>query len=320
MTQAAGHRRTTDVAIGVDIGGTNIRAARIDRAGTITAHRKVRTEATRAPALVRELVAALLDDAVVAIGIGIPGRVDRDGTTVLSAGYVDLAGVRLADEVAAATGRPAVMDNDAHMALTAELTAGAARDASDVALFTVGTGIGGAVAVDRRVIRGRGNAGQLGHLTLDPDGPVCNCGRHGCSEVYASGTALARGIREAGLPDGTTAQALLARADHDAVAGHVLRRWAGAWRSAIDTAVATLDPDLVVLGGGLGAAAAEAVARFAPPASPWFDCPVVAARLGDDAGVIGAGLRAFEAIADPATAADPVTAPASALPAAGHSA
>jgi glucokinase len=285
------------VAIGVDIGGTNIRAARVTPDGRLNGLRKVRTDASPdATALVLELVGGLLTDDVAGIGIGIPGRLDRDGTTVLSAGYVDLAGRHLAETVATAVGRPAILDNDAHMALIAEMALGVAVGAGHVVMFTVGTGIGGAVALDGRVVRGKGNAGQLGHLSLEPDGPTCNCGRRGCSEVLASGTALNRRMHAAGVAQGTTAETLLVRADEDdPVATEVLSGWAGAWRRAIDTVVAVVDPDLVVLGGGLGGPAVEALRRFQPDTSDWFRTPVAAARLGDDAGVIGAGLRGFEA-------------------------
>lgn len=286
------------VTIGVDIGGTNIRAARVERDGRLSGLLKVRTASRpSASELVVDMCRQLLDGDVRAIGIGIPGRLDRDGTTIVSSGYVDLAGLRLGEHVSEAVDRPVVLDNDAHMALVAELELGAARQAADVVLFTVGTGIGGAIAVDRAVLRGRGNAGQLGHLTLDPHGPPCNCGREGCSEVLASGTALARLIRDAGLPAGTTAEALLERRAEDPLAAEVLHRWADAWRRAIDTVVAVLDPDLVVLGGGLGHAAVASLEACHPTTSPWFDCPVVPARLADDAGVIGAGLRAHLALA-----------------------
>jgi glucokinase len=282
------------VTIGVDIGGTNIRAARVYPDGRMTDLVRVRTDsATSVPDLVRDVVSRLLDDTVVGVGVGIPGRLDASGTTVLSSGYVRLAGLRLGDMLVAQLQRPVVLDNDAAMALVAELRVGAAVEARDVVLFTVGTGVGGALALDRAVVRGRGNAGQLGHLTIDPSGPVCNCGRRGCTEVLGSGTALAGLMREAGLPAGTTAEELLGEraGSPDAVA--VLARWAEAWRCAIDTVVAAFDPDLVLLGGGLGAAASAAVEAYAPAGSSWFDRPVASARLGDDAGVIGAGLRAF---------------------------
>jgi glucokinase len=282
------------VTIGVDIGGTNVRAARIDPAGTVSGLLKVRTDSSPSvPDLVEALVRLLLGDDVVAVGIGIPGRLDRGGRTVLSAGFANLAGVAIGELLSDRIARPVVMDNDAHMALVAELAVGAAREADDVVMFTVGTGIGGAVAVSRRVLSGRGNAGQLGHLTVDPAGPPCKCGRHGCSEVFLSGTALNRYIEDAGLPKGTPAERLLA-ARNDGAAAAVLARWVTPWRHAIDTVVATLDPDLVLLGGGLGVAAVAALQGSAS-GSPWFDCPVASAALGDDAGVIGAGLRAFSA-------------------------
>jgi glucokinase len=283
-----------EVAIGIDVGGTNVRAARVDGEGRLDGHLKVRTDSgSSVTELAIGLCRSLLDDDVTAIGLGIPGRIDRDGATIFSSGYVDLAGQRPGEVIADAVGLPVVLENDAHMALLAELQLGAAAAADDVVMFTVGTGIGGAVALDRLVVRGRGNAGQLGHLTLDPGGPVCNCGRRGCSEVLASGTALNRLIGEAGLPSGITAEMLLERRASDPTAAAVLGRWADAWRDAIDSVVAVLDPDLVVLGGGLGGAAVATLQACGRAAPPWFECPVVAAQLGDDAGVIGAGLRAL---------------------------
>ena len=294
MTAPSAHNdRALGTTIGVDIGGTNVRAARIGPDGTISALRKVRTDSVPSTVdLIESLVRGLLDDDTVAVGIGVPGRLDADGRTVLSAGFVDLAGVALGEVLASRIALPVVLDNDAHMALVAELAVGAAVSASDVVMFTVGTGIGGAVAVDRKVLFGRGNAGQLGHLTVDPAGPVCKCGRRGCSEVFLSGTALKRYIKDAGLPEETTAEQLLLDRGHDATAAAVLGRWVAPWRHAIDTTIAALDPDLVVLGGGLGVATATAL-EGTTSASAWFDCPVVAATLGDHAGVIGAGLRAF---------------------------
>ena len=281
------------LTIGVDVGGTNVRAARIAPDGQMFGLLKVRTDSMPSvPDVVEALVRRLLSDDVVAVGVGIPGRLDRDRSKVLSAGFVNVAGIPLGEVLSARIGRPVVMDNDAHMALVGELAVGAAKDVDDVVMFTVGTGIGGAVADARNVLRGRGNAGQLGHLTVDPNGPECNCGRRGCSEVYVSGTALSGYIVAAGLPPETSVETLIDTHGQSPAAAAVLTRWVTSWRHAIDTVVAVLDPDLVVLGGGLGVAAAAAI-QGAAPASSWFECPVVAAALGDDAGVVGAGLRAF---------------------------
>lgn len=286
--------RGSGAAIGVDVGGTNIRAARVDAMGGLRGLLKVRTDSGPDPAtLVIDLCRELLDEEIEAVGIGVPGRLDRDRTTVISSGYVQLAGIPLAAVVSDALGRPALLENDAGMALIGELHAGAATGANDVVLFTAGTGIGGAVAVGGHLLRGGGNAGQLGHLTLERDGPECNCGRRGCSEMLASGTALGHLVRDAGLPAGTTLETLLDHRAHDAAAARVVERWGGAWRDAIDTVVAVLDPELVVIGGGLGTAAVTALEATHPATSSWFQCPVVPARLGDDAGVIGAGLQAL---------------------------
>jgi predicted NBD/HSP70 family sugar kinase len=292
------HRPALDDAsrrltIGVDVGGTNVRAARIGPDGQLAGLLKVRTDSMPSvPDVVEALIRRLMSDDVVAVGVGIPGRLDRDRSKVLSAGFVNVAGIPLGEVLSARIGRPVVMDNDAHMALAGELAVGAAKDVDDVVMFTVGTGIGGAVADARRVLRGRGNAGQLGHLTVDPNGPECNCGRRGCAEVFVSGTALSGYIVAAGLSPGTSVETLLDTNGHSPAAAAVLARWVTSWRHAIDTVVAVLDPDLVVLGGGLGVAAVAAI-QGAAPASPWFECPVVAAALGDNAGVVGAGLRAF---------------------------
>ena len=179
------------------------------------------------------------------------------------------------------------------MALVAEMATGAAQGADDVVMFTIGTGIGGAVVLDGKIVRGRETAGQLGHLTVRHDGLPCACGRRGCVETTSSGTALGRLIAEAGLPKGTLADSLFERdAAGDAVIGRLLDAWALPLRAAIDSMVAAVDPELVLLGGGLGNAALRALAR-APALSPWYQCPIVAAQLGDDAGVIGGAVSAL---------------------------
>jgi glucokinase len=282
-------------AIGIDVGGTQIRAARISAAGEVLAWTAQPTaaEPSLAVAQIRELLGSLDDSSVSAIGIGVPGRVDTESKRVLSGGYVDLAGFSPATVLADARARPIFIDNDGNMALVAEHKVGSARAAGTVVMFTIGTGIGGAIIEHGAVRRGRAVAGQLGHIAADWQGERCLCGRRGCVETTSSGTALRRHIAAAGLPNGTSAEDLLTRAaDGDATAKRVLAAWAAPMRAAIDTAVAAFDPDLVVLGGGLGAAMHRALADF-PAEAPWYDCALVPAALGDRAGVIGAGLSAL---------------------------
>lgn len=283
------------LSIGIDIGGTNLRAARVSGTGEIL--KRVSEKSAPDPELVLGRIAdmvRLLDTPdVKAIGVGVPGRVDARRGAVLSGGYVNLASVALAQRLEDMTGKPVIIDNDCNMALAAEMALGAGRGHDNIVMFTIGTGIGGAVAQDRRITRGSAAAGQLGHITVDVDGEVCACGRRGCVETTSSGTALGRHIARAGLGADISVDQLFARdAAGDIQARGILDAWARPLRAAIDTAVAVLDPDMVLLGGGLGRAAHRALGR-APALAPWYQCQVEPAQLGDDAGVIGAGLQAL---------------------------
>ena len=278
-------------AIGIDIGGTHIRAARVDATGAILARGSAQSSADPAVVLDRclALIALVNGPKVRGIGIGIPGQVIAASRTVMSGGYVDLSGFDFASKVQSATGLPVVIENDATMALLGEVACGAAQGAANVVMLTIGTGIGGAIIEQGQVLRGRGTAGQLGHIVVDPDGIPCVCGRVGCVETTSSGTAFGNHLARFGLPADTKAQDLLTRADPAAQA--VLHAWARPLRQAIDSLITVCSPDLVVLGGGAGAGAVAALGLF-PPAPSWFAAPVVAADLGDDAGVIGAALTA----------------------------
>ncbi|WP_032926500.1 ROK family protein [Mesorhizobium loti] len=283
------------LSIGIDIGGTNLRAARISETGEIL--KRVTEKSAPDPELVlgriADMVRLLDTPEVKAIGVGVPGRVDARRGAVLSGGYVDLASVALAQRLEDMTGKPIAIDNDCNMALAAEMALGAGRGHHNIVMFTIGTGIGGAVAQDGRIARGSATAGQLGHITVDFNGEICACGRRGCVETTSSGTALGRHIARAGLGADISVDQLFARdAAGDVHARDILDAWARPLRAAIDTAVAVLDPDLVVLGGGLGRAAHAALGR-APALAPWYQCHVEPAQLGDDAGVIGAGLQAL---------------------------
>lgn len=281
-------------AIGVDIGGTNLRAARVAADGTVLARARAASHRDPAEVLARlvSLIAEVDAPDVGGIGVGVPGRVDFARREVLGGGYVDLSRVPLAQAIEDRFGRPVVIDNDASMALVAEAALGAGRGARHLALLTIGTGIGGGLMEDGRIVRGRATAGQLGHIPVDPAGPPCLCGRRGCVETMSSGTALGGLIRAAGLPHGTTAAALFDSAGAgDDRARAILAAWAGPLRRATDALVAALDCSRVILGGGLGREAAAALALL--PAEPsWYEADIVAAELGDDAGIIGAALAA----------------------------
>jgi glucokinase len=280
-------------AIGIDIGGTNTRAALISEDGGISAHLSSATaqSATAVFAGLQKMIAGLRNKDTVAIGIGVPGRVDVRRKRVMSGGFVDLSTLALPDLLLKDTGLPTFVDNDANMALFAEARKGAAKGFNHAVMLTIGTGIGGAIWGDGKIFHGGTVAGQLGHITVSDTGTLCNCGRHGCLETESSGTALRRQIVSAGLHSETDISDLL-RSD-DAAARNVVASWATPLRAGIDSLVAAFGPEIVVLGGGLGAAAAAALDRI-PALSPWFQYKVVTAGLGSEAGVIGAALAALE--------------------------
>lgn len=284
-------------AIGIDVGGTHLRAARVDGAGAILA--EARRPCDRRPEAVLRDVLALVEEVrapgVAALGVGLPSRVDAAAREVFPGGYVDLTCISFAARVEEATGLAVALENDGAMALLAERALGAARGCDAALLLTVGTGIGGAVLDGGRLLRGRGTAGQLGHLVVREGGHRCACGRQGCLETESSGSALARHLAEAGLPQGTRAESLLARPS-DPAAERALAAWAGPMRRAILSLAAALRPEVVLLGGGAGGAMAQALARLPPDPSGWFDAPVRPAALGDVAGVVGAALAGLDLI------------------------
>ncbi|WP_291748253.1 ROK family protein [Bauldia sp.] len=276
-------------AIGVDVGGTNLRVARVDLDGNIRETRSARTDGNSKDAFasIIALSRELTTPAVVGIGIGVPGRVDVKERQVLSGGFLDLSGFGFAAAVETAIGRPVVIDTDANLALVAEWIFGAARGTDNAVMLTIGTGIGGAAVVEGRILRGMRCACQFGHVTVERPGRPCACGRSGCVETTSSGTRLGQLMLEAGLPGSMRAEALADAAEAgEAFARDILVNWAGPLRAAIDSLVASLDPERIVLGGGLGAVAARALS-FVPAESPWYQSEVVPAALGDTAGVVG---------------------------------
>ncbi|MBB4403796.1 MULTISPECIES: ROK family protein [Rhizobium/Agrobacterium group] len=283
-----------DCTIGVDIGGTNIRAARISPQGEIL--RKKIVPGSRDPSTAIKLIFGLISEMdapdVLAIGIGVPGRVDGETGAVLSGGYLDLSGCDIKALTEKTFNRPVAISNDCSMALVGETAVGAAAGAASAVMLTIGTGIGGASMENGRIVQGRQSAGQLGHIIVNHNGRKCVCGQRGCVETESSGTALGRHIEEAGYPAETRFDDILqlARAG-DERALEVLRNWAGPLRAAIGTLSASFDPAVFLLGGGMGQAAVTALG-FLPRAQGWYSTDIRAAALGDDAGMIGAGLMA----------------------------
>ncbi|WP_377292775.1 ROK family protein [Rhizobium sp. SG2393] len=292
-------------AIGLDIGGTRMRVARVDRAGTILEKKIIDgcQEPERALAMMIDLIAEFDRPEVTAIGIGIPGRVDARTARVLSGGFLDLSGIDVKSRIEARFSRPVRLENDCSMALIAEARIGAAKGLDNVVMLTIGTGIGGGAMLDGRIVYGRQAAGQLGHIVVNENGPTCVCGQQGCVELYSSGTAFGRLKTAAGFAaDLRCEEAITRAAAGDGPCAALLSDWARPLRAALNTLSASFDPDILLLGGGLGDSALKALA-YAPDAGRWYRTPVAAAKLGDDAGMIGSALAALEALGEGASAA-----------------
>lgn len=282
-------------AIGVDVGGTRIRVARITRFGEFLDRHiePVVQDRDGFTAQLLRLIGQVRDASSGGVGIGIPGRVDGAGQHILSAGYLDIAGLDLPDLIERKIGLPARIENDATMALIAEGHARPDGASGLIMMLTVGTGIGGAALDHGKPWYGGGVSGQFGHMVVAEDGPICNCGRIGCVETLSSGTALGGLIAKAGLPGTVRAADLQGRADAgDPIATGILDAWAAPFGRAVQTLIAVADPRLIVIGGGLGLEMSQALQRL-PQMDKWFGQPVEPGVLGDDAGVIGAGLCAM---------------------------
>ena len=313
-----------DCVIGVDLGGTKLLAGVVDR--DLVVHHRAFRPSPREGALdaieevVKELV-QVADMPVVAVGMGIPSLIDRGRGAALWTNHLELRDSPVRDLMAERLALPVTVDNDANAAMLAEHHAGAAQGAAHAVMLTLGTGIGGAIVAGGRLLRGaRGTAGELGHMTVDLDGPPCpgNCPNRGCLEAMASGAALAReGERAAGqAPDSalgreaaagrTITGALVTELAHDGDAAAIdavarVGRNLGVGLAGIANA---LDPEVIVIGGGvvgagellLGPARDELAARALPPVAAAVR--VEAARFGDEAGMLGAALLAREGAPD----------------------
>jgi glucokinase len=308
-------------AVGIDIGGTKIAAMRISDEGEIRDRTVIPTPATDQNAALPAIEAAgtaVLEDGVVAIGVGLAGLIDVRSGVLLSAPNLAWRNLPVSEGLAARFGLPVTVDNDATAAAWGESRLGASRGYDDSLFVGVGTGIGGGIVAGGRLLRGaHGHAGEIGHIIVDPDGPPCGCGNRGCWEQVASGLAIARAGGRAVAEEPGSMIARLAGGDPRRATGELVTeaaRKGDAAAVAILTTVArrlgegvaglvnVLDPEVVVIGGGVGEAGdlllgplREAYLAAVEGADVRPEVSIVEARLGNDAGAIGAALLAIEA-------------------------
>jgi glucokinase len=305
-------RTATATTIGIDIGGTKVFIVRVTD-GEVAA--EVRTETAADAPLTPEIYAVIRElwsPDVVAVGAGVAGLVDADRGLFVWGPHVSGTGIPVRADLEEALGVPAVVDNDANMAAWGELKAGAGRGFSDMLLVTLGTGIGGAIVIDGEIHRGTGFAGEWGHMLFDPGGLPCDCGKLGCWETVASGPALSRIARNhvAQNPLGSLAvrlkdgqidgEAVTAAADDgDESARGLTAQVGGAFGLGLCNLIAILDPEIIVVGGGLGSVgesllgpARRVVTDALHGGSYRQHPPIVTAELGSKANAIGAALLA----------------------------
>jgi glucokinase len=300
--------------IGIDIGGTKVAVARVTDGET---QAETRTETRAEGPLTPEIFAAIREvwtAEVHAVGAGVAGLVDAASGSFVWGPHVAGTAIPIKEMLESELGVPAIVDNDANMAAWGELRAGAGRGYRDMLLVTVGTGIGGAIVVDGEIYRGLGFAGEWGHMLFEPGGLPCDCGKRGCWETVASGPALARIARDhiARNPQGSLAvrlrgsvidaEAVTRAADEgDEPARGLIAQIGGAFGLGLCSLIAILDPEIIVVGGGLGSVgesllgparrvAAEALHGGSHRRLP----PIVVAELGGRSNAVGAAFMAAD--------------------------
>ena len=306
------------LSIGVDVGGTKIAAGVVDESGAVVARIQKDSPANDRDAIMTTIIDCVNElraevEGVETVGVGAAGFVSSDRNTMASGTNLDWTGVRIGDVVSEGTGLPVVVENDANAAGWAEARFGVGAGRSNVLVVTLGTGVGGAVVIDGHLVRGgAGFAAEIGHINIVPDGRPCGCGLRGCLERYGSGTALgmngfelarfrpdyaARIIELSGgqVRDISGKAVTMAAREGDAAALECYARLADALGAGLADLCAVLDPEIIVLAGGLTEAGiilltpvresleAHLTAHVHRPA-----IPVVISSSGQEAGIIGA--------------------------------
>ena len=305
------------LTIGIDVGGTKVLGGVVDEAGKVLTTARKDTPRQGGSALTQTIADVakelLLQHSVASVGVSAAGFVSSDRKTMLATPNIaDWNGVDLDNQLTKLIGLPVVIENDANAAAWGEAKFGAGKNQDHMMMLTVGTGIGGGIVVNGALYRGAfGIAAEFGHMRVVPEGHICGCGARGCFEQYASGNALLRHAREAinaspeiarnllsrgdGTVAGLTGQAITdAARDGDPVAlaaFNTTGQWLGA---GIASLAVLLDPACVVIGGGVIDAGEillkptrESLERNMPFAGKHPYPQIIAAQLGNEAGLVG---------------------------------
>ena len=310
-----------DTVLAADLGGTNLRIAAVDGEGNVVHRSRVSTPASKSREDIAVCIGDLALQCVEALGpesrpaafcVTAPAIISaKDGTIFSSPNLPDLNGFDLAGVLEQRLGLPVVLENDANAAAVGESWKGASKGADNSICVTLGTGVGGGLIIDGRLVRGAdGTAGEVGHITVEPNGYECGCGNFGCVEQYSSATAITHitALLKADFP-----QSSLANVEHpspvevfdagkngDPLALEVFRQVGTYLGVALAGLVNVLNPEVIVIGGGVSASwdlfieyTREQIKKRAFR-QPGERVKLVRAALGDDAGTLGAAKLAFE--------------------------
>lgn len=302
--------------IGIDLGGTKIAGALSDNNGKLLNTITVKTLAEEGPNAVlgriKDLIRSLMDrqgvkrDEILGIGIGSPGALDTESGIIIKASNLPgFSNTPVTDVLEQEFQINTYLENDANTAALGEYWFGAGKGYENFLYITVSTGIGGGIVIDGRIYPGStSNAGEIGHATIEPHGPKCNCGNYGCLELYASGTAIARIANERvskgeetslkKLDTITSKEVFEAAAEGDSLSQEVIDYCMEYLGLGIANAITTLDPDMVILGGGVSKSGqvvfdkVQKVVNERCLKAAVKNVKIVPAGLGTDAGLIGA--------------------------------
>ncbi len=268
----------TAFAIGVDLGGTNLRIAAVDESGRLIEKMTTGTEVSRGrdrvidemTGSIRDLSSKFRNDKLLGVGVGVPGIIDMEtGMLRESPNLPGWHDYPVRDEIEKRLGAKVILENDANAAALGEQWLGAARDHDDMCMLTLGTGVGGGIVMNGRVWHGfKGMAAELGHITVDPGGPACGCGSRGCVEQFASATAVVRMAKEViaggGAPELARAQSNNAEfgskvvyqmaIQGDRAAQEIYRKVGWALGIVVGDLVNVLNMPMYVIGGGVASA------------------------------------------------------------------
>lgn len=307
----------SDLAIGIDIGGTKIIGGVVDPSGEIIDRERRETPREGGLATVDRIADVAKELAsrhsVDAVGVSLAGFISKDRKRMeTNPNIANMKGLAIHDELERATGLAIHLENDANCAAWGEFRFGAGKEANPMVMITVGTGIGGGLVIDGKLLIGAfGTAGEMGHVPVIPNGEICGCGMRGCLEQYASGNALRRYVRRAiestpnlgskilamgnGQVDGIQGPHITAAAkDGDPIALAAFNE-IGEWLGyAISGFSSVIDPEVVVIGGGVVDAGEilldpirASFNKHSPMRTSHPMAEIVAARLGNDAGIVG---------------------------------